>query len=107
MLQAATIEEGGGGGPYDNKREFVFWNPEIEGQQLNMNMHLERHNLPFPTPISKKKKLFFPIQIRCLASSSAFSSFLFLLFINMDIRASLFTSTNFTDSEINDHVNFQ
>jgi hypothetical protein len=25
----------------------------------------------------------------------------------MDIRASLFTSTNFTDSEINNHVNFQ
>jgi len=76
MLQAAPIEEGGGGGPYDNKREFVFWNPEIEGQQLNMNMHLERHNLPFPTPISKKKKLFFPIQIRF---SSSFFFFYFLL----------------------------
>jgi hypothetical protein len=85
MLQAATIEEGGGGGPYDNKRELVFWNPETEGQQLNMNMHLETHNLPFPTPISKKKKLFFPIQIRCLASCF----FFFLLFINMGVRASL------------------
>jgi hypothetical protein len=30
MLQAAPIEEGGGGGPYDNKREFVFWNPEMD-----------------------------------------------------------------------------